>query len=80
MSEETNEIQKMTSKHGFYQVTIVIEMEDMETGKVKKQKEIHLVDAVSPTDVETKVAKEMEGTMWEWEITAMTRSKIQVIY
>ena len=77
MSETT---EKMHAKHGFYQVTVVVEVEDPESGKVKKQKELHLVDAVSPTDVETKVAKEMEGTMWEWEITAMTRSKIQVVY
>lgn len=77
MSED---IKKMHAQHGFYQVTVVVEVEDPESGKVKKQKELHLVDAVSPTDVETKVAKEMEGTMWDWEITAMTRSKIQVVY
>lgn len=78
MSEETTN--KFQPNHGFFQVTIVVNAEDPESGKEKKQKEIHLVDAVSPSDVETKVAKEMEGTMWEWEITEMKRSKIQIIY
>lgn len=73
-------IKKMSPAHAFYQVAVVVEMEDPETGKVKKIKEMHLVDGVSPTEVETKVAKEMEGTMWEWEIVAMTKSKIQVVY
>ena len=73
-------IKKMNPAHAFYQVAVVVEMEDPETGKVKKIKEMHLVDGVSPTEVETKVAKEMEGTMWEWEIVAMTKSKIQVVY
>lgn len=78
MNEDNNKIVKPSQ--AFYQVTVVVEMEDMETGKIKKTKEIHLVDGASPTDVETKVAKEMEGTMWEWEIVAMTKSRIQIVY
>lgn len=68
------------ASNGFYQVVVVVNTEDMKTGKAKKVKEIHLVDAVSPTEVETKVSKEMEGTMWEWEIISMTKSKINVVY
>lgn len=75
-----NEIKKLRPNFGYYQVTVVINMEDPETGKEKKQKEIHLVDAVNPTDAEKKIATEMEGTMWDWEITAMSRSKIQIVY
>ena len=78
MSDKKNN--KITPEHGFFQVTVVVNIEDPETGKEKKQKEIHLVDAVSPSDVEQKVAKEMEGTMWDWEITKMERSKIQIVY
>ena len=79
MSNDEN-VKKMNPQHAFYQVAVVVEMEDPETGKIKKMKELHLVDGASPTDVETKVAHEMEGTMWEWEIVAMTKSKIQVVY
>lgn len=67
-------------EHKFYVVQVVVNTEDPETGKVKKIKEEHLVDAVSPTDIETKVAKEMEGTMWEWSIESIKASKIQVVY
>ena len=77
---ESNKVTKIAPEHGFFQVTVVVNIEDPETCKEKKQKEIHLVDAVSPSDVEQKVAKEMEGTMWEWEITKMERSKIQIVY
>lgn len=77
---ENTEIKQVKPNNAFYQVAVVVEMEDPETGKVKKLKEMHLVDGASPTDVETKVAKEMEGTMWEWEIVAMTKSKIQIVY
>jgi hypothetical protein len=77
MSEETK---KFTPEHRFYIVDIVVNTEDMESGKVKKVKEVHLVDAVSPTDVETKVAEEMSGTMWEWSIESMKTSKISVVY
>lgn len=78
MSENNNTPRRAVN--GFYQVVVVVNTEDMETGKAKKVKEIHLVDAVSPTEVETKVTKEMEGTMWEWEIISMTKSKINVVY
>ena len=77
---EKEDVKKMRPEHGFYQVAVIVEVEDQDSGKVKKQKEIHLVDGVSPSDIEQKVAKEMEGTMWDWEIVAMTRSKIQVVY
>lgn len=77
MNDKNN---KLIPEHGFFQVSVVVNIEDPETGKEKKQKEIHLVDAVSPSDVEQKVAKEMEGTMWDWEITKMERSKIHIVY
>lgn len=74
------EIKKKTPDNKFYQVNVVVMTEDMETGKVKKTKEIHMVDAVSPTDVETKVAAEMDGTMWEWYIDSMKVSKVNAVY
>ena len=74
------EIKKKTPDNKFYQVNVVVMTEDMETGKVKKTKEIHMIDAVSPTDVETKVAAEMDGTMWEWYIDSMKVSKVNAVY
>ena len=74
------EIKKKTPDNKFYQVNVVVMTEDMETGKVKKTKEVHMVDAVSPTDVETKVAAEMDGTMWEWYIDSMKVSKVNAVY
>ena len=74
------EIKKKTPDNKFYQVNVVVMTEDMETGKVKKTKEIHMVDAVSPTGVETKVAAEMAGTMWEWYIDSMKVSKVNAVY
>lgn len=73
-------VKRIDPEHQFYNVQIVIEMEDPETGKVKKMKEEHLVDAVSPTDVEAKVSKEMEGTMWEWNIVSMKLCKVRAVY
>lgn len=78
MSENNNTPRR--AANGFYQVVVVVNTKDMETGKTKKVKEIHLVDAVSPTEVETKVSEEMEGTIWEWEIISMAKSKINVVY
>lgn len=79
MSEKT-EIEVLEPQHGFYQVVVEVAVEDSETGKVKKTKEFHLVDGTTATDVECKVAQEMQGTMWEWKITSMTVSKIQYVY
>lgn len=77
---EKEELEVLEPQHGFYQVVVEVATEDSETGKVKKVKEVHLVDGVNPTDVEAKVAQEMEGTMWEWKITSMNVSKIQLVY
>lgn len=74
------DFEKKTPESKFYQVSVIVMTEDMETGKVKKVKETHLVDAVSPTDVEAKVAEEMKGTMWEWSIDSMKVSKVNAVY
>lgn len=66
-------------EHRFYQVTVDVEV-DNEKGGTKTLKEIHLVDAVSPTDVELKVSQMMEGTMYEWKISSMSISKICYVY
>lgn len=63
----------------FYQVTVELEI-DSEKGGTKTVKEIHLVDAVNPTDVEHKVSQMMDGTMADWKISSMSISKICSVY
>lgn len=75
--DEVKEV--LEPQYGFFEVTIVSEQED-DNGKVKKVKEVHLVDAVNVTDVEKKVADEMKGTMWDWKIAQVRQSKISLCY
>lgn len=75
MVEELNE---RVPENTFFQVTVEV---DTETEKgIKKVKEIHLVDAVSPADVDAKVAQMMEGTMVAWRISSLSISKISSVY
>lgn len=70
----------LEAQYGFWEVQIEVEQEDSETGKVKKVKEVHLVDGVSVTDIEKKVAEEMKGTMWDWKIVSCKQSRIGLVY
>lgn len=63
----------------FFQATIEVLTTD-DKGREKKVREQHLVDAVNVTEAEKKIEKEMEGTVFEWKITALVRSKISVAY
>lgn len=74
---DNNEV--LEAQYGFWLVEIVSEQED-ENGKVKKVKEVHLVDGVNVGDVEKKVADEMKGTMWDWKISQVRQSKISLVY
>lgn len=68
---------------GFWTVTVTIEKEvEGPKGdvKVKKVKELHLVDGVSLKDVEVKVADAMKGTMEEWKITKCVQAGINYVY
>ena len=70
----------MIPKDRFYQVTIQIEVEDENTGKLKKCKEIPLVDAKNTNEVASKVSKEMQGCLGDWEIVSISISKIGCVY
>ena len=64
----------------FYTATITYSQED-NNGKVKKVKETHLVDAVDPADVQTKVIKAMDDELIdEYEITQIALSSIMFVY
>ena len=50
---------------------------DENSGKVKKKNEQFIVKAVSPTDVETQMVQFMNGTVYDWSITSVTKTKIE---
>jgi len=58
-------------------VSVKVEYED-DKGRVKYKKEEYLVNAIGPTDVETKVVKEMEGT-GDYEIVSIVQTKILAV-
>ncbi len=74
------EMKTIEPEFEFWAVTIVEEVEDSETGKVKKQKTQYLVDAVNATDVDKKVNEYMNGTMWDWKIISIQKSKFSAVF
>lgn len=77
--EDNNNV-TLTPQYEFYSVTVELQEEDPETGKIKKTKEEQLVDGRNVTEVESKVKAYMEGTMCEWKIIKCQTSKISVVY
>lgn len=64
----------------FYTATISYSQEDA-SGKVKKVKETHLVDAVDPSDVQKKVTAVMDQELVDdYEITQISLSSIMYVY
>jgi hypothetical protein len=59
----------------WYTVTIQFVVEDEQTGRVKKIKENYLTKAMSVTDAEASVIKDLEGTMGEFRILKIDESK-----
>lgn len=74
------EVQVLQPEKGFYLCTIEIDGEDPDTGKTRRTKEVHLVDAYNPTAAEKKIKQQMEGTIFDWKIVNMSASKIQYVY
>ena len=70
----------LTPQYEFYSVTVELQEEDPETGKIKKTKEEQLVDGRNVTEVGSKVKAYMEGTMCKWKIIKCQTSKIGVVY
>lgn len=60
----------MEKTNYWYMVTTQFTTED-DNGKIKKIKESYMVKAVSPTDAESIVTKEYEGTSIEFRIVGM---------
>ena len=66
----------MENTFTWYNATVEFLTEDEQTGKIKKIKEEYLVKAVSPTDVEIQITKELNGTQSEYSIYGLKKSKI----
>ena len=64
----------------FYTAIITYSQEEA-NGKVKKVKETHLVDAIDPADVQTKVIHAMDNELIDdYEITQISLSNIIYVY
>jgi hypothetical protein len=65
----------------FYSVTVAIEVEDAK-GKIKKQKENYLVDALSVTEAETKLVNKFtaEAVKLEYEVIKVSETNIIEVF
>lgn len=59
----------------YYIAKVKVHHED-DKGRVKKLTEQYVVNAVSVTDAEAKVVADFEGSNLEYEVTAVTETKI----
>lgn len=57
----------------YYKCSVKVEIID-ENGKAKKRSDDYIVKAITPTDVEAKIQKELEGL--DFEIRSITTTKI----
>ena len=65
------------SELNYFRASVKVEYEDNK-GRVKFRKEEYLVSAISPTDVEAKVTKEMQGA-GDFEIVTISLTKILAV-
>lgn len=59
----------------FYKAIIKIDFEDAK-GRLKCRKEPYIVEAISPTDVEAKLAKHMEGSVEDYTVSSIVITNI----
>jgi hypothetical protein len=69
----------MMPKEKYWLVNLQIINED-DNGKIKKIKEVHLVDAIDVAAVESKVKEMLEGENRDWSIQSINRSPIIEVY
>jgi hypothetical protein len=62
------------SEKAFYKATLQVEFEVK--GKIKKRREEYIVEAISPTDVEAKIAQHLKGSTEDSEISSIVLTKI----
>lgn len=61
------------SENIYFMVTVDMLNEDAK-GRIKKRKDQYIVQGISPTDVEAKITKELEG--FDFEISVIKATKI----
>ena len=62
----------------YWQVTVEFKREN-DRGRIKKVKEIYLVDAMTGTEAEAKTYKELEGES-DFKVVSLTQSRIIKVY
>ena len=60
----------------YYVTKVSVHHADPNSGKVKKMTEQYLVDAVSVTDAEVIITKELKSQSLDFEVKSVTASKI----
>ena len=65
----------------FYSVLVAVEVEDAK-GKIKKNKENYLVDALSVTEAEAKLVSKFvsEGVNLEYEVVKVSETRILEVF
>jgi tRNA(Glu) U13 pseudouridine synthase TruD len=63
----------------YFKCVTTMSIPDETSGKIKKKNEEFIVRAVSPTDVEAQMVQFMTGTVYDWSITSVTKTKIESI-
>ncbi len=65
----------------YYAVTVAVEVEDAK-GKIKKNKEQYLVDALSVTEAEAKIVKKFtdDAVQLEYEVIKVIETKIVDVF
>lgn len=75
----TNKKQTIMAK--FYSVLVAVEVEDAK-GKIKKNKENYLVDALSVTEAEAKLVNKFvsEGVNLDYEVVKVSETRIIEVF
>ena len=63
------------NEKNYYKCTVKVQYEGKK-GELKNRKEDYIVEAISPTDVELKVANYMKGSTEDYVITSIVVTKI----
>ena len=65
----------------YYAVTVAVEVEDAK-GKIKKQKEQYLVDALSCTEAEAKLVTKFtkDAVQLEYEVVKVSETKVIEVF
>lgn len=69
----------VSPEHGYWQVTVEL-LEENDKGKLKKRREVYLIDAIDVAMVETRLFELMKGCMCEWNVVSVVKSKVCMAY